>query len=117
MTTILDIVTMVIILFFLYLFYREWAYNRRLIRNREINEEQKRKEQIDIQGIFDNLPRIISETERLYEEQKRAHATPEVLKPLEERLGQLRWVQQNEWLLRRLVPVAERWLRRITEWF
>jgi type IV secretory pathway VirB6-like protein len=83
----------------LYYFYKAHLKHQRDMAEKTVKSASK----IDPEDIFGKASEALNHAEDLLEEQKKAGATPETLKPLADRIGLLQKVVNNEWWLQYVV--------------
>lgn len=74
---------------------------------RQINAKGAQTTQLDINAMFDQVDTALNEARQVRAEMAAKKASPEQLAPLDKRIGQLEWVENNQWWLRYATPYID----------
>jgi hypothetical protein len=94
-----------------------------ILKHRQVMIRQKTKEtdpankKLDIDQMLDGVEMALDQTRKTRAEMLAKGATPEVLKPLDDKIKQMEWIEQNEWLVRWLGPKVDKFLMNLIKGF
>lgn len=99
---------------FVYLVLREYWRNKRTQEQRKVYAQKNQP--VDINQMIDAAKDAYEEAMEIYAEQKKAGASAEQLAPLEQRIKKLKWVVDNEFLVRIGAPYADQVAKIVFRW-
>lgn len=77
------------------------------LKNRQ-REEKEKATKLNLSNMMEGIPMAIDHLHKMRTEMIKGNATPEQLLPIDKRLQQLQWIQQNQWWIQPVIPIAEK---------